>query len=392
MSRLVEPRALTLSTPTPPRPSAAPRAPALLSRRQALAGLGAWTFTGCASTGGGAARGPSTTGGSTASPAAAGAGPILGQGRFRYRVVPGWGVLDPARVPVNDCNGIVCDRKNRLLVLTNDTRNNVVIYDKAGRVLGTWGDKFPGAHGLSIVEENGEEFLFITDTNLHKVFKTTLDGRVVMALGYPAESGVYEKESQYRPSATLHAPNGDFYVLDGYGIDYVMHYDHTGKLLRTWGGKIGDADAQLAHWGPHGGGVDLRDAARPLIVIAMSDQQYLKRFNLDGTYVDTLPMPGANPRQIVTVGEHLFIPTLGDDWPKNKDCHGFISVLDRDNRVVANIGGKAPTYDGATPRKMQQDGGHFMHPHAVAVDDEGALYVAQWMSKKTYPLKLVPVA
>ena len=30
---------------------------------------------------------------------------VLGQGDFKYRVVPGWGVLD-AQTPVNDCHGL----------------------------------------------------------------------------------------------------------------------------------------------------------------------------------------------------------------------------------------------------------------------------------------------
>ena len=36
--------------------------------------------------------------------------PVLGHGRFRYRVVPGWGDLG-AETPVNDCHGLVVDRE-----------------------------------------------------------------------------------------------------------------------------------------------------------------------------------------------------------------------------------------------------------------------------------------
>ena len=34
---------------------------------------------------------------------------ILGQGDYRYRAVPEWGVLD-GRTPVNDCHGMVEDK------------------------------------------------------------------------------------------------------------------------------------------------------------------------------------------------------------------------------------------------------------------------------------------
>jgi hypothetical protein len=29
-----------------------------------------------------------------------------------------------------------------------------------------------------------------------------------------------------------------------------------------------------------------------------------------------------------------------------------------------------------------------MHPHGIAIDEEGSIYVAQWNSGKTYPIKL----
>src|SRR5262245_43413979 len=92
--------------------------------------------------------------------------PVLGQGKFRYRVVPGWGVLG-ADTPVKDCHGLVRDRAGHIILLTNHTANNVIIYDRAGRLVHKWGTQFPGAHGLSIVQEAGREVLFLTDLNKH---------------------------------------------------------------------------------------------------------------------------------------------------------------------------------------------------------------------------------
>ena len=57
-----------------------------------------------------------------------------------------------------------------------------------------------------------------------------------MTLPYPRESGLYEKPEDYRPTETAIAANGDIYVIDGYGKQYVMHYDPQGNLIRTFGG------------------------------------------------------------------------------------------------------------------------------------------------------------
>ena len=114
---------------------------------------------------------------------------ILGQNNKRYRLNNQWSQLDFARYPVKDCHEMVQDRQGRILLLTNETRNNVIIYDKKGRLITTWGNEYPGAHGLTLFNENGQEVLFICDNNRHQMIKTTIDGRVLMTLDYPKETG-----------------------------------------------------------------------------------------------------------------------------------------------------------------------------------------------------------
>ncbi|QDT39976.1 hypothetical protein Pan241w_00290 [Gimesia alba] len=313
--------------------------------------------------------------------------PVLGQGKFRYRPVAGWGVLDE-KTPVKNCSAMVVDSKGRIFLLTDETTNNVIIYNKEGQLLKKWGTRFPGAHGLEIVNEGHREVLFITDLNLNRVFKTTLDGEILMELTYPESTGKYASEKEYRPAWTLHLPNGDFFVLDGYGKDYIMRYNREGKLLHYFGGPEGG----IAHWGPHGGIIDTRGPGEPELVIAMSDQQTIKRLTLDGKLIQEISLPGSNPRMIQIVGEYMFVPHLADNWPKDRQSKGYISVLDRDYRIVSNIGGTAPQYVDGKLQPMHQQGGFFRHPHDLVVAADGAIYVPQFASGNTYPVKLVPVS
>jgi hypothetical protein len=314
--------------------------------------------------------------------------PILGHGRFRYQVVPNWGVLG-GRAPVKDCHGLVRDRAGHIILLTNHTANNVIIYDTRGRLVHKWGTQFPGAHGLSIVtERSGQEVLYITDLNTHRVVKTTLDGRMIDGWRWPAQTGKYDKEEQFRPSWTLHLPGGDFFVLDGYGRDFITHYGADGKFRRIFGG----AEGGIAHWGPHGGMADASDPENPTLLVAMSDQQHLLRLSLDGRKLAQIDLPGGNPRQIRRHEGHYFVPHLADNWPKDRASRGFVSVLDAEMRVVSNIGGTTPRYDDEGQLEpMRSAGGAFQHPHDVIVDDEGSLYVAQFASGQTYPIKLARV-
>jgi peptidylamidoglycolate lyase len=310
--------------------------------------------------------------------------PALGHGDFRYRVVPGWGELGPT-TPVNNCHGIVCDRAGHIVLLTDDITNNVIVYDSAGRLVHKWGTAFPGAHGLSLVIENGREILYLTDLNRHRVFKATTSGEILDEWGWPESTGKYAKEADYKPSWTLHLPDGGFFILDGYGRDYITRHGPDGKFQRIFGG----AEGGIVHWGPHGGMIDTPAGSDPTLLIAMSDQQYLLRLALDGTKLAQFDLPGGNPRQIRRFGRQYFLAHLADDWPKDRNSRGFVSVLDENLRVIANLAGTPPEYDDAGKlRPMAHREEVFLHPHDLTVDREGSLYVAQYASNRTYPIKL----
>jgi len=314
---------------------------------------------------------------------------VLGQGDFKYRVVPGWGVLDE-KTPVNDCHGLARTADGHIVLLTNHVANNVIFYDEAGKLARKWtGPKFPGAHGLSLARHRNKDTFFITDLNLHTVTRFALSGEQLGEWRLPANTGKYAKETEYRPSWTLHRADGEFYVLDGYGKDYILHYAADGSFKRLLGGPEGG----IVHWGPHGGMIDTdprpeADSAETML-IAMSDQQYLLRLDLDGKKLAQTDLPGGNPRQIRRFGQHYVVAHLADNWPKDRSSRGFLSVLDRELRVVSNIAGSAPVYDSAgklLPMKHTAD--VFLHPHDVLANPDGSLIVAQFASGKTYPLKL----
>jgi hypothetical protein len=134
---------------------------------------------------------------------------------------------------------------------------------------------------------------------------------------------------------------------------------------------------------------DMRDPKNPSLLIAMSDQQHLLRLALDGQKIAQYDLPGGNPRQIRLHDGHFFVAHLGDNWPQDRASRGFISVLDANLRVVANLAGSAPVYDdGGKLQPMRHTQEVFRHPHDVLVDPDGSLYVAQFASGQTYPIKL----
>lgn len=308
--------------------------------------------------------------------------PIYGHNDMRYRMNVKWGALNPEKYPVKDCHEMIQDKKGRIILLTNETKNNILIYNKSGKLKGSWGHEFPGAHGLTLHRAGGEEYLFITDTNKHQVYKTTMDGKILLTIDYPKETGVYEKKEAFVPTETTVLDNGDFYIADGYGSQYIMQYDEKGKLKHFFGGK-GDTTANLDN--AHGITVDKRNGS-PTLLITDRTRNCFKRFSMDGKLIEVIELPGACVCRPVIHGDHLYAAVLRSP-DLNSPGTGFVTILDKNNKVVSNIGGSEPVYKDGKLQPMSQTEKIFVHPHDVCIDDEGSIYVAQWASNKVYPYK-----
>jgi hypothetical protein len=313
---------------------------------------------------------------------------ILGHNNKRYRLDTKWGALDAARYPVKDCHEMVQDSKGRILLLTNETKNNVIIYDKSGKLITTWGTEYPGAHGLTIFDENGTEVLFICDNSRHQVIKTTIDGRVLMVLDYPKETGQYTKAEEYVPTETAITANGDIYVADGYGKDFIIQYNSKGEYIRHFGGK-GEGDEHLLN--AHGVCIDYRHKKNPTLIVTSRQQNAFKRYTLEGKYIETISLPGAWVCRPVIKGDYLYAAVLQSKSAEWKQS-GFVTILDKHNKVVSNLAGTMPVYTKGVPAEMSQTVKVFDYPHDVCIDDEENMYLAQWNSGHVYPYKLTPVS
>ena len=313
-------------------------------------------------------------------------GPIYGHGNMRYRMNTKWSKADPKINPVNDCHEFVQDKKGRIMLLTNETKNNVLIFDKSGKLLDTWGHEFPGAHGFTRFDENGTEVLFITDTVKHQVYKTTIDGKILMTIDVPLETGVYKEAKEFVPTETTVDTNGDFYIADGYGAQYITHYDKNGKLKNFFGGK-GEGDEHLDN--AHGITIDRRQA-KPTLLITDRTRNCFKRFSMDGKLIEVIKLPGACVCRPVIKGDHLYAAVLRSP-DLGKENSGFTTILDKNNKVVSNIGGSEPVYKDGVLQPMSQAEKIFLNPHDVCVDNDENLYVAQWASGKVYPYKFTRV-
>lgn len=329
---------------------------------------------------------------------------LVGHGKFRYRVIKDWVAPGQGRHhPILNCHEMVQVADGRLFMIGDHPTNQMLVFKTDGTILTSWGNVWPGGHGLTLARENGAEFLFVCDSGLWKsgnggyrqtgrVTKIDLTGRELFSISHPMSVGAYEPKMLFNPTETAVAPNGDIYVVDGYGSNFVLRYDHKGKFLARFGGKDGVPENERLN-NAHGIAVDLRAGAdkATLLVTSRADLCF-RRFTLDGKYLETLPVPGCMVCRPVISGQELY---AGVCWSKDpvasklpNNPSGFTVILDAAGKIISAPGGTAPTYVDGKLTPLNRDHPIIEHGHDVCVLANGDVIVCQWNAYQSYPLKL----
>jgi peptidylamidoglycolate lyase len=290
-------------------------------------------------------------------------------------------------VKVKDCHEMVCLRNGEMILLTNHPENNIIRFNAKGEVLFAGCTHFPGAHGLSLgYDANDLPYLVITDTDLHKVFITDLEGNIRSSFVPVADGVRYINDKEFVPTETAITKDGDIYIADGYGKQYIHHISKDGNVLNIFGGR-GEKVQNLDN--AHGVCVDYRGET-PELIITDRNRCCFKRFTLKGEYISTIELPGANVCRPVIHGKHLYAAVLTTNHTGNSNT-GFVVILDQKDRLVSCIGGSDPLYKDKKLQASYQTVMVFKHPHDVMVDNSGNLYVCQWNSNQVLPYKFNPV-
>ncbi len=294
---------------------------------------------------------------------------ILGNGLYQYEWQGDWMKL-PASIRLGYTHGVVTDSSDNVYV-HNTSDHALCVFDREGKFITSWGKEFEGgAHGMFLSREGNEEFLYFADTRRRLIVKTTLDGRELFTLGHPPRTDIYDKPEKFTPTDVCVAPNGDFYVMDGYGQPYVHRYDRNAEYLGTFGGP-GNAPGQLKC--PHGGWVVLRNGAEAAeLYIADRGNNRIQVFTLDGRHKRFITDEMRQPCCFFEHKGDLYIP----------DLLSRITILDQNDKLVAHLGqademNKTPNWPNIQ-YKIQP--GKFSAPHAVCVDSHDDIYVAEWIS------------
>jgi hypothetical protein len=375
---------------------------------------------------------------------------ILGEGEYKFECIHDWGEL-PSNIKYGNTHSVCEDAQGHIYIhhtvhKDSQSPDSVVVFDEKGKFVKSWGAMFRGgAHGMHLRKEGKTEYLYFCDDKHGIITKRTLKGEEVWTMGYPQDSPVYQKGPgstgpggaaglNYRPTNFAVAPNGDFWVGDGYGSYYMFHYSVASptaypKLVNTFGGPAptpaparggggaarggdgaargggrgrgeggpGGAPVQVAAGGPpaggaarggapgggraarppapldqmnnpHGNMVDLRDPAKPILLVADRGHGRVVRYTLDDKPIDIIEGT-RQPCHFHEFQGNVVIPDLA----------GPVHIMDKDNKIAVSMGQGTGNPPRTTQDRSQFINGQFVNPHGAVFDHHGNIFVVEWV-------------
>lgn len=295
---------------------------------------------------------------------------VVGSGDFVYEVHHDW-LTPPDSIKWGDTHGIAVDSHHRIYIAhtvhpTSVKPDAVCVFDEKGKFITSWGGEFRGgAHGLDLRKEDGEELLYHCDTRRRLIVKTDLKGEVIWERGVPMESGVYKDASGFCPTNVAFHPDGDIYVGDGYGSSYVHRYSRAGEYKGVIIGP-GKEEGKLSC--PHGLWVDTR-SGEPKLVVCDRGNNRLQYFSLDGKFQSMVTDGMRQPCHFHYNKDLALVPGLDM----------VVSILDKNNKVVADLCDGEPGKDLRGAPRDQFIPGKFVHPHAAVWINNHDILVVEWV-------------
>jgi hypothetical protein len=336
-----------------------------------------------------------------------------------YDLVPDFITPPPGKETIGDGHGeIAVDAAGNIYVSVQEANAGIQVYGKDGKFIKAL--PLPASlHGFVIRKDEGAEYIFAAVLGEARVIKCKLDGTVVMEIptsAFPAEqrdfvtvakatgekdakgrakttpiaSGVKTAETKTEITLKLAdgsqkviakepgvaasggglkltncdvAPNGDIYVVDGYGKSWIFVFGRDGSFKKTFGGPV--APYNFAN--THKIFIDTRFEPARVFCCDRGNKRILHT-DLDGKMLGVIATDLRNPSSASFHGDLVCIAEIA----------GRVSVWDKAGKMVAECGTN-PTMTntpGIAPKDWQK--GIVTSPHGITFDNDGNILETEW--------------
>jgi hypothetical protein len=212
---------------------------------------------------------------------------------------------------------IAADREGLIYLLQRgDKADPVIVMNRAGKVLRTWGrGLYTMPHAIR-VDPRGN--VWTTDAASSMVYKFSPDGKKLMQIevgGQPTPC----RNNFCGTTDIAFARNGHLFISDGYSNARILEYTADGTKVREWGSSgTGPGQFRL----PHSIQIDDND----VIYVADRENGRIERFDTRGTFLGEWPQYGKTFGLKVD-GDAIWLATQPRDLPNLSP--GWLLKVDR---------------------------------------------------------------
>ena len=203
------------------------------------------------------------------------------------------------------------------------------------------------------VEIGGKRQTFAKDSIAKK------DGKPAIAIANA------ETRSGLKLTSADAAPNGDIYVVDGYGTSWIFVFDSKGNFKKQFGGPV--EPFKLANC--HKIHIDTRFSPARVFLCDRGNKRIMHA-SLDGQLLGVIATDLRNPSSASFHNDLVCIAEIA----------GRVSVWDKDGKMVAALGTNNTPGQTNTPRVPPADWKDDVvtSPHGITFDAKGNILETEW--------------
>ena len=218
-------------------------------------------------------------------------------------------------------------------------------------------------HGFIIRKEDGQDIIYAAVLGQSKVLKLKTDGTVLLEIpksAFPADKG------DLKLTGLDVAPNGDIYVVDGYGKDWIFVFDKAGTFKTVFGGR----GEPLKLSNTHKLFIDPRFEPARLFLCDRGNNRIM-HLALDGSLIGIIcDKDMRRPSSASFHGDYVCIAEIA----------GRVSVFDKEGKQIAKLGTNDTQGQTNTPNVEPKDWKDDVvtSPHGITFDGKGNIFETEW--------------
>jgi hypothetical protein len=295
----------------------------------------------------------------------------------KYNLAPNFLGTPPGKATIGNGHGeIAVDSAGLIYVSVQEKGAGIQVYGQDGKFIKAL--PLPESlHGFVIRKSAEGEFLFGTVLAEQRLIKAKLDGTVVMEIkpdAFPTDKGTAKDKAGKSVNALKLtscdvAPNGDIYIVDGYGKSWVFVFGADGKFKSVFGGPTQVVDGK-GFANTHKVFVDTRFSPARLLCLDRGNNRMF-HVELDGSNPQMIANKGLrNPSSASFHGELMCVAEIA----------GRVSVWNKEGQMVAALGANDTKGQTNTPKVAPADWreGVVTSPHGITFDNAGNILETEW--------------